>query len=198
MIPPDAPAAWQPPAFWPELDAGRPVVHVTQGTIANQKPDLIAPVLKGLADEDVLVVVATGGRSAEDLGLRDVPRNTRVGSYLSYPELLPKTAVMVTNGGFGGVQMALSYGVPLVVAGASEDKPEVAARVAHAGAGLNLKTRTPTPAQVRAAVRAVLDDSRYRTQARALAAEYARHDAVAKAVELVEEAMSTRTPATAP
>jgi UDP:flavonoid glycosyltransferase YjiC (YdhE family) len=33
---------------------------------------------------------------------------------------------MVTNGGYGGVQMALSYGVPLVVAGASEDKPEVA------------------------------------------------------------------------
>jgi UDP:flavonoid glycosyltransferase YjiC (YdhE family) len=36
---------------------------------------------------------------------------------------------MVTNGGYGGVQMALAHAVPLVVAGAKEDKPEVAGRV---------------------------------------------------------------------
>ena len=52
---------------------------------------------------------------------------------------------MVTNGGYGGVQIALSYGVPLVVAGTTEDKPEVAARVAWSGAGINLKTATPAP-----------------------------------------------------
>ena len=69
---------------------------------------------------------------------------------------------MVTNGGYGGVQMALSQGVPLVVAGTTEDKPEVAARVAWSGAGINLKTAAPTPAQVRDAVRALLDDQRYR------------------------------------
>ena len=40
---------------------------------------------------------------------------------------------MVTNGGYGGVQQALANGVPLVVAGDSEDKPEVAARVAVVG-----------------------------------------------------------------
>jgi UDP:flavonoid glycosyltransferase YjiC (YdhE family) len=30
---------------------------------------------------------------------------------------------MVTNGGYGGVQAALANGVPLVVAGATEEKP---------------------------------------------------------------------------
>lgn len=40
----------------------RPVVHVTQGTIANKDfGQLIAPTLRALADEDVLVVVSTGG-----------------------------------------------------------------------------------------------------------------------------------------
>jgi hypothetical protein len=42
---------------------------------------------------------------------------------------------MVTNGGYGGVQQALANGVPLVVAGDSEDKPEVAARVRWSGTG---------------------------------------------------------------
>jgi formate dehydrogenase assembly factor FdhD len=40
--------------------------------------------------------------------------------------LLPKVDVMVTNGGYGGVQRAVSTGVPLVVAGSTEDELEVA------------------------------------------------------------------------
>jgi UDP:flavonoid glycosyltransferase YjiC (YdhE family) len=94
--------------------------------------------------------------------------------------------VMVTNGGYGGVQMALSYGVPLVVAGASEDKPEVAARVAWSGAGLNLKTGKPKPHAVRAAVRAVLDDPRYRARAQTLASEYRSYDPIARVIQIVE------------
>jgi UDP:flavonoid glycosyltransferase YjiC (YdhE family) len=186
MIPPDAPQNWVPPDFWHELDGTRPIVHVTQGTLANAAPVLIAPALEGLANEDVLVVVATGGRAPESLGLRNVPPNARIGTFLSYPALLPKTSVMVTNGGYGGVQMALAHGVPLVVAGASEDKPEVATRVARSGAGVNLETGTPTPERLRTAVRAVMRESRYRERARALAAEYARYDAVKLAVETIE------------
>jgi UDP:flavonoid glycosyltransferase YjiC (YdhE family) len=186
MIPPEAPRDWVAPEFWPELDGERPVVHVTQGTLANMAPQLIAPALEGLASEDVLVVVATGGRSPESLGLYQVPRNARIGTFLSYSELLPKTSVMVTNGGYGGVQMALAHGVPLVVAGASEDKPEVAMRVACSGAGLNLKTAAPTPRQVRNAVHAVLHTPNYRERAEELAAEYVRYDAVNLAVEMVE------------
>jgi UDP:flavonoid glycosyltransferase YjiC (YdhE family) len=186
MIPAEPPRDWQPPPFWHELDAARPVVHVTQGTLANAAPDLIAPALEGLASEDVLVVVATGNRPPESLGLADLPANARIALFLPYAELLPKTAAMVTNGGYGGVQMALASGVPLAVAGASEDKPEVAMRVAWSGAGLNLRTAKPRPHEVREGVRALLDEPRYRERAQALAREYASYDAVALAVEIVE------------
>ena len=64
-----------------------------------------------------------------------LPPNTYVAEYLPHDVLLPKVDVMVTNGGYGAVQRALSTGVPLVVAGDTEDKPEVAARVAWSGAG---------------------------------------------------------------
>ena len=192
MIAPDPPRDWRPPDFWSDLDGSRPVVHVTQGTLANTAPRLIRPALEGLADEDVLVVVATGGPTPEALGLTSVPRNARIAAFLSYPALLPKASVMVTNGGYGGVQMALAHGVPVVVAGTSEDKPEVATRVAASGAGLNLKTADPTAEQVRIAVRTLLDDARYRDRARALAIQYARYDAVAAAVETIERFAGTR------
>jgi UDP:flavonoid glycosyltransferase YjiC (YdhE family) len=83
---------------------------------------------------------------------------------------------MVTNGGYGGVQQALANGVPLVVAGDSEDKPEVAARVQWSGAGVNLHTGRPSVAMVARAVRRVLTKPSYRERARALQAEIAATD----------------------
>ena len=155
------------PDWWDDLDEVRPVVHVTQGTMDNADLGRLAvPAVEALADEDVWVVVSTGGRPVEDLaaGLgRPLPSNVRVAPFLPYGALLPRTDVMITNGGFGGVQQALAYGVPLVVAGATEDKPEVAARVRWAGAGIDLRTGTPTAAQVLAAVRTVLAEPRYRS-----------------------------------
>lgn len=190
MMPAEAPPDVPLPAFWHELDGTRPVVHVTQGTVANVDPDLFAPALKGLAQENVLVVLSTGNRPLESLRLGPLPVNARVAPFLSYPQLLPRTNVMLTNGGYGGVQMALSYGVPLVVAGASEDKPEVAARVEWAGAGINLRSGKPSPESVRAAVREVLHQPAYWARARALAKDYAAHDAIARALGVIENQLA--------
>jgi hypothetical protein len=35
-MPAPAPRDWTPPAWWPTLDGSRPVVHLTQGTVANR------------------------------------------------------------------------------------------------------------------------------------------------------------------
>ncbi|WP_114558585.1 glycosyltransferase [Desertihabitans aurantiacus] len=161
------------PAWWPELQSGRPVVHVTQGTIANSDPEqLILPTVRGLADRDALVVVSTGGRPVAMLG-DDLPGNVRVAEYLPYDRLLPLVDVMVTNGGYGGVQQALAHGVPLVVAGQTEDKLEVTARVGWSGAGINLRTDRAADADVAAAVDTVLSDPSYRTAAARIGAEIA-------------------------
>jgi MGT family glycosyltransferase len=176
---------FRPPSWWAELDSGRPVVHVTQGTIDNADLGrLMEPTIEALGGEDVIVVATTGGRDASQL---KVPSNTFVAEYIPHDLLLPKVDVMVTNGGYGAVQRALSMGVPLVVAGNTEDKPEVAARVAWTGAGINLRTGTPTPAAVRAAVRDVLNHGRYLAAARRLEAAFARRDGVAEIAALVDE-----------
>jgi MGT family glycosyltransferase len=157
------------PHWWADLDGSLPVVHVTQGTVANADlGQLLVPALRALAGEDVLVVAATGGRPLAALTAAlggAVPANARVAEFLPYEDLLPQTAVMITNGGYGGVVQALRHGVPLVVAGRSEDKPEVAARVAWSGAGLNLRTDRPTQARLRRAVATVLDRPSYRVGA---------------------------------
>ena len=108
--------------------------------------------INALGGEEVIVVVTTGGRDISQLNV-PLPTNTYVAEHIPHDQLLPKVDVMVTNGGYGAVQRALSAGVPLVVAGNTEDKPEVAARVTWSGAGINLRTGTPTATAVRTAVR---------------------------------------------
>jgi MGT family glycosyltransferase len=173
------------PAWWAEVEQRRPVVHVTQGTIANKDfGQLVGPTLQALADEDVLVVVSTGGQPLEKLP--PLPANARAAEYLPYDQLLPKTDVFVTNAGYGGVQYALRYGVPIVASGGTEDKPEVGARVAWAGVGRRLTALSPKADHIRQAVKAVLHDERYRRAAAAMAERMARSgglDALSRIVD---------------
>ncbi len=160
------------PGWWSDLDGTRPVIHVTQGTLANADyGQLIAPALRALADDNVLVVVATGGRPLDTLP--PLPANARAATYLPYNDLLPRTAVFVTNGGYGGVQCALRYGVPIVATGGKEDKPEVGARVAWSGVGRRIRTERPTPSLLRRDILAVLNGPHYREASRRVAADIA-------------------------
>jgi MGT family glycosyltransferase len=192
---PDASKDFVPPMWWDEMVKNkRPVVHVTQGTLATETEHLIVPTIQALADEDVMVIVTTGGKPVDTLKMEQLPANVKVESFIPHYHLLPHVSAMVTNGGYGGVQMALANGVPLVVAGASEDKPEVANRVLWSGTGINLKTSTPSVEQIREAVRKILSDSNYREKAKAMQAEMQDSDGATEGSLLIERLAATRKP----
>ena len=110
-------------------------VQRSRRSIANFEL-LIAPTLAALANElDVLVVATTGGRPVDAIpGCRPVQRAGRQLSAVEW--LLPRVDVLVTNGGYGSVNQAMSFGIPLVTAGMTEDKADVNARVAWSGVGV--------------------------------------------------------------
>jgi MGT family glycosyltransferase len=173
------------PEWWGDLDGTRPVIHVTQGTVANTDYEqTIAPTLRALAGDDVLVVVTTGGRPLDTLP--QLPPNARAAAYLPYDELLPRTAVFVTNGGYGGVQYALRFGVPIVATGGKEDKPEVGARVAWSGVGRRIRSERPTPRALRRAILAVLHQPRFRQASRRVAADMATAPGFAGLADIVD------------
>lgn len=86
--------------------------------------------------------------------------------------------MFVTNGGSGGTHQALAAGVPVVVAGETEDKPANAARVAYHRLGINLQTATPTSGAVAEAVGSLLVDAEVCGNVRRLAEVYEQHDAL--------------------
>ncbi|MEU9290095.1 nucleotide disphospho-sugar-binding domain-containing protein [Streptomyces sp. NPDC048275] len=151
---------------------------------------LLVPTIRALADTDVTVVVATARSDGPDLVRAEmdgeIPDNVHLAGFVPFEQLLPLTDVLVTNAGYGGVQAALRHGVPLVVGGETEDKPEVAARVEWSGTGINLRTRRPEVTAVRAAVDKVLNDPRYRERTRELQSQFSEYrpfDIIAEVVE---------------
>jgi UDP:flavonoid glycosyltransferase YjiC (YdhE family) len=182
IIPNQAPL----PPWAHELDGSRKVVLVTQGTVSNfDFGKLVAPTLAALAnDSDVLVVVTTGGRPLDAIP-GPVPGKARLAIYLPFEWLLPRVDVLVTNGGYGSVNQALSFGVPLVTAGLTEDKADVNARVAWSGVGINLATNSPSRLAIRKAVRAVLENPAYRSRASSMAEEYSAIDTTHEIIRIL-------------
>ncbi|MFN0252030.1 MAG: glycosyltransferase [Kofleriaceae bacterium] len=188
LVPPPTNASL--PSWWNEVmearQRGTPIILVSQGTLATDPRELIRPALDGLASMDVLIVV-TNPQTIE------APSNARVAAFVPYQSLLPHVSVMVTNGGYGGVQMALAAGVPLVVAGDSEEKPEIAARVRWSGAGIDLRKGRPRARDVRAAVQRVLADRSFADRAGVIATEMSRCNAPLTAALQIEDLIQRQT-----
>ena len=68
----------------------------------------------------------------------------------------------------------------------SEDKQFVNQRVAWSGSGIDLKTGSPSPEQIRNAVREILANPVYSERARSLGAEIAKTDALKSIADVVK------------
>ncbi len=141
------------------------------------------------------MVVATGQAEPGDVYGAfggHLPGNVILTRFVPYDLLLPHVSAFVTNGGYTGVTLALAHGVPLVQAGMTEEKHEIARRIEWTGVGVRLGTTRPSPAAVTRGVRAVLNEPRYREAAGRVRAEMAQHDAGTEGADLLEELARTR------
>jgi MGT family glycosyltransferase len=184
----DKEPSWTPPAWWGVLEGKTPVVLVNQGTIAKDLDDLVLPAIQALKDERLLVVAV----SVKPGQVKEPASNLHLEPFIPFEQLLPHVDVMVTNGGLGGVQMALAQGVPLVVAGATDDKMEVAARVEWSKSGINLRKQRPSADEISKAVREVLHNPLYRQNTQRIQADFAKTNAPLRAAELLEDLVQKR------
>jgi UDP:flavonoid glycosyltransferase YjiC (YdhE family) len=175
------------PEWWDALDRTKRLVLVTQGTIANRDfGQLIGPALAGLAtDQELIVLATTGGQPIESIPV-EIPGNARVTEFLPYAQILPHVDLLITNGGYGTVNMALAEGIPIVSAGLTEDKELVSAHVQWAGVGIDLHTNQANPEMVRRAAREVLDNPSYRIRAKEMAREFASCNPEESLLALIE------------
>ncbi|MDE9544688.1 glycosyltransferase [Xenorhabdus bovienii] len=170
---------------WP--DESLPLVLVTQGTLANvDLSQLLLPTLRALATLPVRVLAITAGRPVEMLG-EEIPDNARVVEYLNFEHWLPRSAIFITNGGYGSLNAAIRHGVPLVVAGTGDGKLEAVARVIWSRCGISLNTDTPSEKQLYQAVTRILSSPEWHYQSQRIKADYDAHNALESITRHVNE-----------
>ena len=189
VAPPVVPAAPPPFPWWDDVvrarQQGRKVVVVAQGTVETEPTELILPTMRLLASApDVLTVAILGVRGAS-LSTTALFHNSRVADYLSYDAILPYASLWVHNGGYGATMHGIAHGVPMVLAGDTQDKPENGKRVAYCGVGVDLATARPTDAALEAAIREVLGNPAYAAKAKAMQAEAQGMDCVGNVEEMI-------------
>jgi MGT family glycosyltransferase len=146
------PGLWEPPGDaqeWPQA-FDRPLVLVTASSEFQRDDALIESALRGLASEEVCLVIST---VAHDPRSFEVPPNARVTRWLAHSELIEKAACVVCHGGMGITQRALAAGVPVCVVPFGRDQIEVALRVTATASGTHLPADALSPTAAREAIR---------------------------------------------
>ncbi len=175
MLPFSAQKEWKP-WFDDRLNHYENIIIVTQGTVEKDINKILVPALTAFKHTDVLVICTTGGSKTRELRERFNSKNIIIEDFIPFADIMPYADVYVTNGGYGGIMLAIQNELPVVAAGVHEGKNEICARIGYFKYGINLKTETPKPAQIRKAVKRLLSDSSYRENVRVLRDEFADYD----------------------
>ena len=144
---------------------GRPVVHVTFGTVYAD-PVALRETAEAVAALGALVIV---------VGTLDAPvPSVVVADYAPYSLLLPRCQAVVSQAGAGVLLKTLAAGVPqLCLPKAATDQFRNAGACEASGAGLRLVGADATPTAIAAATGRLLDEASFTTTARRIAAEIA-------------------------
>ena len=172
-------------SVWIARGDDRPLVYVTLGTVYNRKREVFRAILDGLADLDLVAVVTVGAQNdPTDLG--DLPQNVTAHHYIPQAELLPHCAAAIVHGGSGTLLGALAEGVPLVLVPQGADQFSNAARVAAAGAGLELLPESMFSTGVRESVETILGERSYKVEAERIGGEIAALPSPSEALVALE------------
>jgi UDP:flavonoid glycosyltransferase YjiC (YdhE family) len=113
--------------------------------------------------------------------------------FVAQGHVLPHVGVVVSHGGSGSVLGALAYGRPMVILAMGADQPRNAERCVALGVGRSLDPVSATPADIAAAIDAVLGDRAAGVAADSLARTMAELPTPATAVTWLE-ALAARRP----
>ncbi len=150
----------QPPQWWDALPGPGPFAYVTLGS--SGRAALLTPVVQALTSVGITPLVADGGRPEHGATLR--------ADYLPGEEAAARAALVVCNGGSPTCYQALAAGVPVLGLPSNLDQYLNMSCLVRAGAGLLLRADRARVPAIAAAVRRLIGESSFRTNAARLKA----------------------------
>ena len=153
---------------------------MTTSSVRQADDALVAAAVAALRDEPVHIVATRP--ADEDAGVFRRPGVT-MARFVPHSMVLERAVCVVTHGGMGVTQKALSRGIPVCAVPFGRDQFEVARRVEVAGCGTRLPARRLTVPRLRSAVRTAMTMT---DGAAAVAAGFAATGGVGRGADVLE------------
>ena len=186
-------ASREPVPFPFEKLTAQPLIYASMGTLQNRLFEVFRDIAEACVGLDAQLVISLGGAASPE-SLPELPGNPLVVSYAPQLELLQKATLTITHAGLNTTLESLSHGVPLVAIPVTSDQPGVAARIVWTGVGEVIPIAHLNVSSLRSAIAKVLSEDSYKKNALRLQAAIGQAGGVSRAIDIVEQAVSTGKP----
>ncbi|MEH2096193.1 glycosyltransferase [Nostoc sp.] len=172
---------------------GQPLIYASLGTLQNRLQHIFYHIAEACVDLDAQLVISLGGGLEPD-ALPNLLGEPLVVKYAPQLELLQKASLTISHGGVNTVLESLSNGVPSVAIPIANDHPGVATRIAWTGVGEFIPLSRLSTTTLRKVIQKVLTQESYKQNALKLKTAIGQAGGVPRAVDIIEEAISTNKP----
>lgn len=134
---------------------GDPWVLLTLGTTLQGQAAAVPRILQAVGALPIRALLTLGG--VVPTNAVNPPPNVTVRGFIPHEQLLPHMAAVVSHGGLGTINAALTSGVPLICIPQGRDQPYNAQRVVASGVGRAVATDA-SPVEIATAIEKLLAD----------------------------------------
>jgi MGT family glycosyltransferase len=181
------------PTPLPPLDAGRPFVFASLGTLQGHRFGIFKRVAKACRRLDAQLLVAhCGGLDADQEEALLCAGATAVCAFAPQREALARADAVVSHAGINTVMDAVEARTPLLALPVTFDQPGTAARILHAGIGLRASPRLAGAATIARQLRRLFEEPQFGQRLEEQAAGLASAGGTQRAADIVEAALRLR------
>ena len=169
----------------PEKKKERPLVHISMGTVINDRPDFYRNCIAALKEMQADVIISCGNAiNTESLG--DIPKNISVQPYVNQLDVLAKADVFITHCGMNSVSESLYMATPMVLYPQTGEQFAVARRASELNAGIMLKDDSADG--ISKAVSEILNNNKYSQGASECSEDFRKASGAIGAADFIETA----------
>jgi MGT family glycosyltransferase len=175
----------------PDIAAGRPFVFASLGTMQGGRFGLFLRIAKACRAAGVQLLLAhCGGLDARRADALHKAGATWVTDFAPQQAALARADAVISHAGWNTVMDAVAAQTPMLALPIAFDHPGGAARMRHAGVGIQASARFTSAGRPPRHLVRLLDDPAFAQRLRPLAARVAQAGGTARAADIVEAALT--------
>jgi len=174
----------------PEIAADRPFVFASLGTMQGGRLDLFKRIARACRQAEVQLLLAhCGGLDARQEAVLRQAGADWVVAFAPQLAALARADAVISHAGWNTIMDAIAAQTPMLALPIAFDHPGGAARVRHAGIGLQASARFSGAATLARHLRRLLTEPAFKARLAPLSASVARAGGTARAADIVEAAL---------